>query len=95
MINQTDNPDLKNNEIKSLLIKLFGDSISYCDLQRKNQRFAFSSSVEMQEVINSMRNIDVVEATASEIKKNLYLILTLDLKIASVMHASSSNLGKK
>ena len=49
----------------------------------------------MQEVINFMRNIDVVEATASEIKKNLYLILTLDLKIASVMHASSSNLGKK
>ena len=70
-INQDDDANLRNNEIKGFLIEEFGDFISIYDPERKNQPlFAFSC----------FRH---------------YLMLTLDLKIASVMHTSSSNLGKK
>ena len=48
-INQNDNADLKNNDIKSFRIKTFGDFISYGDLERKSQSFVFSSSLEVQE----------------------------------------------
>ena len=49
IINQDDDDDLKNNEIKGFLIEEYGDSIS----ERKNQKlFAFSSSIEVQDVIN-------------------------------------------
>ena len=95
MINQKDDADLKSNEIKSLLIKNFGDSISFCHPERKNQSFVFSSSIEVQDVVIFLRNIDVVKTATIEIKKINYLMLTLDLKIASVMQTSSNNLGKK
>ena len=72
MINQNGNADLKNNEIKGFLIKEFGDSISFCDPERKNQSlFAFSSSIEVQDVINSLQNIDVAKTAAIEITKSL------------------------
>ena len=72
MINQDGNANLKNNEIKGFLIEKFGDSISFCDPERKNQSlFAFSSSIEVQDVINSPRNIDVVKTAAIEIRKSL------------------------
>ena len=65
MINQDNNADLKNNEIKGSLIEEFGDSISLCDPERNNQSlFAFSSSIEVQDIMNSLRNTDVVKATA-------------------------------
>ena len=61
MINQDDDDDLKNNEIKGFLIEEYGDSIS----ERKNQTlFAFSSSIEVQDVINFLWNIDVVKSAA-------------------------------
>ena len=48
MINQDDNADLRNNEIKGFLIDEFGDSISFCNPERKNQSLlAFSSSTEV------------------------------------------------
>ena len=47
MINQDDNADLKNNEVKGFLIEELGDSISFCDPERKNQSLlAFSSSIK-------------------------------------------------
>ena len=68
MINQDDDDDLKNNEIKGFLIEEYGDSIS----ERKNQTlFAFSSSIEVQDVINFLWNIDVVKTAAIEIRKSL------------------------
>ena len=79
MINQKDDADLKSNEIKSLLIKNFSDSISFCDPERKNQSFAFSSSIEVQDVINFLRNIDVVKNATIEIKK-LLLDINFGLK---------------
>ena len=72
MINQEDDADLKNNEIRGFLIEEFADSISFCDPERKNQSlFAFSSLIEVQDVINSLRNIDVVKSAAIEIRKSL------------------------
>ena len=72
MINQGDDAYLKNNEIKGFLIEKFGDSISFYDPERKNQSlFAFYSSMEVQDVINSLRNIDVVKTAAIEIRKSL------------------------
>ena len=66
MINQGDDTDLKNNEIKGFLIEEFGHSISFCDPERKNQwLFVFSSSVEVQDVID----IDAVKAVAIEVRK--------------------------
>ena len=69
MINQGDNADVTNNEIKSLLINKFGDSISFCGPEKKNQSFAFFSSIEVQGEINSLRNIDVVKTVAIEVRK--------------------------
>ena len=69
MINQKDDADLKSNEIKRLLIKNFGDSISFCHPERKNQSFVSSSSIEVQYVINFLRNIDVVKTATIETKK--------------------------
>ena len=78
-INQNDDADLKNIEIKSFQVKTFGDFISYCDLERKSQSFVFSSSLEVQEIINSLQNIDVVKTTASE-KKKSFLDVNFGLK---------------
>ena len=70
MINQDDDADLKNNKIKGFLIKKFGDFISFCDPERKNQSlFAFFSSTEVQGVINSQRTINLVKIAAIEIRK--------------------------
>ena len=58
MINQAHDADLKNNgnEIKVFLIKEFGDFIPFCDPERKIQSlFDFSSSIEVQSVINSLQ----------------------------------------
>ena len=72
MINQDNDADLKNNEIKGFLIEEFGDSISFCDPERKNlSLFAFSSSIEVKDVVNSLRNLDVVKSAAVEIRKSL------------------------
>ena len=69
MINQDDDADLKKYEIKGFQIKEFGDSISSCDPERKNQSiFAFFSSIEVQKVINSLLNINVVKIAAIELK---------------------------
>ena len=69
MINQGDDADVTNNEIKSLLINKFGDSISFCGPEKKKQSFAFFSSIEVQGEINSLRNIDVVKTVAIEVRK--------------------------
>ena len=94
MINQDDNADLKNNEIKSFLIQEFSDPTSFCDRVGKNKSLSFSSSHEMQDMKNSSRNTDVVKTASIEIEHH-YLMLALNLKIASMMHTSSSSLGKK
>ena len=70
-IHQDDDVDLKNNEIKSFPIKEFGDSISFWDPERKDQSFAFSSSTEVQDVINFLQNIDAVKCAAIDIRKSL------------------------
>ena len=70
MINQDGNTDLNNNEFKGFLIEEFGDSISFCDPGRKNESlFAFSSSIEVQDITHNQPNIDVVKPAASEIRK--------------------------
>ena len=52
-------------DLKGFSIEEFGDSISFCDPERKSQSlFAFSSSIEVQNVINVLRNIDVVKTAA-------------------------------
>ena len=69
MIKQDDDADLKKYEIKGFQIKEFGDSISFCDPERKNQSiFAFFSSIEVQEVINSLLKINAVKIAAIELK---------------------------
>ena len=39
--------------------------------ERTSHFFAFSSTIEMEEVINYLRNIDVVKTAAIEIRKSL------------------------
>ena len=94
MINQDDDADLKNNEIKSFLIQEFSDPISFCDRVGEKKSLSFSSSNEMQDMKNSSRNTDVVKTTSIEVEHH-YLMFPLNLKIASTMHTSSSSLGKK
>ena len=58
MINQAHDANLKNNgnEIKVFLIEEFGDFIPFCDPERNIQSlFDFSSSIEVQNVINSLQ----------------------------------------
>ena len=73
MINQGDNADVTNNEIKSLINKL-GDSISFSDPEKKKQSFAFFLSIEVQGEINSLRNVNVVKTAAIEVRKSLLAV---------------------
>ena len=71
MINQDDDADLKHNKITSFLIKEFGNSILFGDAEIKNQSFSFSSPTKVQNIINSLQNIDVVKTVAIDIRKSL------------------------
>ena len=71
MINQDDDADLKHNKITSFLIKEFGNSILFGDAEIKNQSFSFSSPTKVQNIINSLQNIDVVKTAAIDIRKSL------------------------
>ena len=93
MINQGDNADVTNNEIKSLINKL-GDSISFCDPEKKKQSFAFFLSIEVQGEINSLRNVNVVKTAAIEVRKSL-LAVNFRHESSFCDHTSPSNLGKK
>ena len=55
--------------------------------------FDFFLSIEVQDIINSLRYINVVKTTATVIRKPL-LDVNFGLEIASVMQTSSKNLGK-
>ena len=72
MINQENASDLTNKEIKSFLIDELGDTISFCQPERKNQsQFVFSSSIDVNHVVNSLRNLNVIKEAAITIRKSL------------------------
>ena len=72
LINNENDADLKTNEIKSFLIEEFGEEIKFCDPERKNPSlFVVSSAVNVEDVVNSIRNLDVVKTAGTEIRKAL------------------------
>ena len=71
MINQENASDLTNKEIKSFLIDELGDTILFCQPERKNQsQFVFSSSIDVNHVVNSLRNLNVIKEAAITIRKS-------------------------
>ena len=65
MINTNEDINIKNNEVKNFLEEFFGDSIQFCESDRQNQStMVYSSSLDVTDVINTLRSLDGVKSTA-------------------------------
>ena len=72
MINTKEDIDMKNNEVKSFLVEFLEDSIQFCESDRKNQPLmVFSSSLDISDVINTLRALDSVKVAAKVIRSKL------------------------
>ena len=71
-INTKEDIGIKNNEVKSVLVEFLGDSIQFCELNRKNQSLmVFSSSLDISDVINTLLALDSVKVAAKVIRSKL------------------------
>ena len=60
-----------NKDVKSFLIEEFGHNIKFSELERKNEsQFVFPATIKVEDVINSLLNINAVESAAEVIKKS-------------------------
>ena len=72
MINTKEDIDIKNNEVKSFLVEFLGDSIQFCESDRKNKPLmVFSSSLDISDVINTLRALHRVKVAAKVIRSKL------------------------
>ena len=80
MINTEEDSSFFNHEVKRFLVEEFGDEIKICEPEQKSQsQFVFSSSVSVEDVVNSFRSLNAVKTTALEIRSTL-------LKVAFAIH---------
>ena len=71
-INTKEDIDIKNDKVKSFLVEFLGDSIQFCELDRKNQPLmVLSSSLDISDVINTLRALDSVKVQAKVIRSKL------------------------
>ena len=79
MINNEQESNLLNKYIKCLLLEEFGDNIKFCNPEKKNEsQFVFSSSIQLDDVVNSLRRMNVVKSAAATIREAL---LNVDFKL--------------
>ena len=79
MINDEEESNLVNKDVKSFLIEQFGHNIKFSELERKNKsQFLFPVAIKVEDVINSLLNINAVESAAEvteesrlEVEQNL------------------------
>ena len=72
MINTNKDINIKNNEVKNFLEEFFGDSIQFCESDRQNQStMVYSSSLDITDVINTLRSLDGVKSAAQIIRDKL------------------------
>ena len=68
-----------NLDIKCFLLEEFGDSIKFCNLERKNKsQFVFSSLIQLDDVVNSVCSMNVVKTAAVTIRE---VSLNVDFKL--------------
>ena len=79
MINNKEESNLLNKVIKCFLLEEFGDNIKFCNPERKNEsQFVFSSSIQLDDVVNSLRRMNVVKSAAAKVTQAL---LNVDFKL--------------
>ena len=72
MINNNEEIDFSNNEVKIFLEEFFGKSLQFCESDRQNQSsIVFSSSMDITDVINTFRSLDGVKSAAQTIRGKL------------------------
>ena len=72
MVNSEENSNLVNKDIKCFLIEESGEKIKFSESNKKNEsHFVFSAEINIEDVINSLRNINVVKSAAKLIRKAL------------------------
>ena len=72
MTNTNEEIDIKNNEIKIFLEKFFENSIQFCESDKQNQSsMVFSSSMDITDVIHTLRSLDGVKSSARTIRDKL------------------------
>ena len=65
MINDEEESNLVNKDAKSFLIEQFGHNIKFSESERKNKsQFLFLVAIKVEDVINSLLNINAVESVA-------------------------------
>ena len=72
MIQNDSNIKISNKEVKQLLNKLFGDFIQFRDPERKIESLlVYPSEINVEDVINTLRNTDIVSEAAKMIQNTL------------------------
>ena len=63
---------ISNKEVKSFMLEHFKDKIQFCESEQASKSLlAFSSDLEMRDVIKKLRSLNTVKITAQTIKKCL------------------------
>ena len=69
MINTNKDTGIKNNVVKVFIEKFFGNSIQFCESYiQKQSSMVFSSSLDITDVINTLRSLDGVKSAARNIR---------------------------
>ena len=72
MVNSKEVSDLLNEDVKCFLIEKFGHNIKFSDSEKKNEsQFVFPAAIKVEDVINSLLNINAVKRAAEVIKESL------------------------
>ena len=65
MLDENENVLFNNSESKSFITDSFGDNIQFCCSERQNESMlVFSSKVNIQDVIDKLRSLDVIKLAA-------------------------------
>ena len=72
MVNDKDDVNITNSEVKTFLISLMDNHIQFCPSTRSNESlFVFSSDVSLQDVVKILRSLDTTKEVANKIRKCL------------------------
>ena len=72
MLNSEEESNLLNEDVKCFLIEEFGHNNKFSESERRNEsQFVCSGATKIEDVMNSLLNINVVKSAAEVIKKSL------------------------
>ena len=67
---------ISNKKVKLFILEHFQDKIQFCEFEQANKSLlAFSSDLEMRDVIKKLRSLNTVKIAAQTIRKCLKLNL--------------------